>query len=131
MRTFWLTHDIEAPANVLWDLLTDTDQWPLWGPSVRSATVDDGRRLSADSKGTVSTALGITLPFAITDWADGARWAWTVAGIPATTHSVEALSPTLSRVGFGVPAAAAPYLMVCRVALRRLDRTAVARRSAA
>ena len=64
--------------------------------------------------------LGVRLPFEITSHVDGARWAWKIAGMPATDHTVQALGPERSRVGFGVPWPAAPYLAVCRSALGRL-----------
>ncbi|MFN3216539.1 MAG: hypothetical protein ACE367_08600 [Acidimicrobiales bacterium] len=47
---------------------------------------------------------------------------WKVAGVPATSHAVEALGDDRCRAGFGVPVAAAPYLAVCALALRRIER---------
>jgi hypothetical protein len=32
--------DVAADPDVDWDLLVSVDQWPLWGPTVRRATVD-------------------------------------------------------------------------------------------
>jgi hypothetical protein len=68
----------------------------------------------------VTTAFGVTLPFEVTGYQEGARWGWTVAGVPATEHIVEPLGAERCRAGFGVPWLAAPYLVVCRVALSRL-----------
>jgi hypothetical protein len=117
--------DIAAPAHVSWHLLTDVTQWPEWGPSVRSARLhEDGFGLG--STGVVSTVLGVDLPFEITAFDPGVRWAWKVAGVPATDHTVTALGPDRSRVGFGVPSIAAPYLAVCRRALTRLEGLALA-----
>jgi hypothetical protein len=56
---------------------------------------------------------------------DPKTWAWTVAGVPATTHTVEP-APGGCRVAFGVPTPAAPYALVCRAALRRIERLAQA-----
>lgn len=120
MSKLWTRRTIDAPGDVLWTLLTDPDHWPAWGPSVRSAEID-GPRLEAGTTGTVTTAIGIDLPFEITSFEPGVQWSWKVAGVPATDHRVEALAPARCRVGFGVPAWAAPYLAVCRLALRRLD----------
>ena len=75
--------------------------------------------------------LGVRLSFEITAHEDGVRWAWTVAGVPATDHTVEALGAERCRVGFGVPWPAALYLVVCRVALRRLESLAMQDRVAA
>ncbi len=120
VHRLWVRREIAAPPAALWELLTDTNCWSRWGPSVRSAQVDGGR-LEAGAKGTVTTALGLGLPFEITDFGEGTGWSWKVAGIAATDHTVEPLGPDRCRVGFGVPWPAAPYLAVCRVALRRLE----------
>jgi hypothetical protein len=119
VRKLWTWGEFDAPATRLWELLVDPEQWPRWGPSVRSAAVD-GDTLAEGVRGTVTTALGIDLPFEITKFDAGTRWAWTVGGIPATDHRVEALGPERCRVGFGVPWVASPYLAVCRLALWRL-----------
>ena len=111
-------------AGVAWDLFVDTARWPEWGPSVTRVDVTDGR-LRAGSTGRVRTALGPWVPFEITEFDEGRRWSWSVAGVPATTHTVE---PTADgcRVSFGVAAVAAPYLVVCRAALRRIEELALA-----
>ena len=69
----------------------------------------------------MTTLLRVRLPFEITAHTDGTRWAWKVAGVPATDHTVQALGPERCRVGFGVPWPAAPYLAICRMALGRLE----------
>nr|WP_249420113.1 SRPBCC family protein [Rhabdothermincola salaria] len=115
----WTWAEYDAPATMLWDLLVDTDAWPRWGPSVRSAALD-ADELAEGVRGTVTTAVGVTLPFEITTFEPGTRWAWKVATVPATDHRVEAIGPQRCRVGFGVALPAAPYLAVCRLALGRL-----------
>lgn len=69
----------------------------------------------------VTTVFGFDIPFQITDYDDGAPWAWKVAGIRATSHTVGPAGPGRCRVGFRVRWPAAPYLAVCRVALRRIE----------
>lgn len=120
MKKLWACREIDAPAQVLWHLLTDLERWPEWGLSVRSAALD-GENLERGATGSVTTAVGVDLNFEITDYDEGRSWAWNVAGIPATDHRVESLGPDRCRVGFGVPWAAAPYLAVCEIALRRLE----------
>lgn len=116
--------EISAPPAVVWRLLVDVEDWPRWGPSVRRAALDDGgTHIGAGAQGTVWTAVGMPLRFAITDFEPGRRWAWTVAGVPATGHEVIA-TPAGCRVGFSVPWWAPAYLPVCAVALRTIDRLA-------
>lgn len=124
VRTVWVHRDIAAPAERVWELLTNVDCWPDWGPTVRLAELDSDS-FEAGATGTVMTSIGMTLPFEITEHEAGRRWTWTVAGIPATDHTVAALGPQRSRAGFGVPWLAAPYLAVCAVALRRLESLAM------
>lgn len=118
----WTHREVPASTDAAWSLFTDLDRWPEWGPSVRAARLD-GDDFVAGATGRVTTALGPTLPFEITevtDDGDRRRWAWKVAGVPATAHTVDDLGGGRARIGFGVPAVVAPYLIVCRVALARM-----------
>lgn len=125
MKKLWVRRNIDAPASTLWELLTKPEYWPEWGPTVRRAKID-GDRLQMGARGTVTTVAGVDLRFEITDYHEGSRWAWKVGGVPATDHSVEPLGPDSCRVGFGVPWPASPYLAVCRIALARLEKMALA-----
>lgn len=109
---------VDAPPGAAWEVLTDTNYWPLWGPSVR-AVRSPARHVAAGTRGRVQTALGVWLPFEITACADR-RWTWRVAGVPATGHRVEPLGEARARVVFEVPLWAAPYILVCWLALRRI-----------
>jgi hypothetical protein len=60
----------------------------------------------------------------VSRFVDGHIWEWAVAGVPATTHLVEA-TPRGCRVTFGVPVLAAAYAPVCIVALRRIEHLAL------
>lgn len=119
--------DLAAPAPVAWDLLVDTTRWPAWGPTVAGAEITaggDGTRIALGATGTVRTPVGLGLPFRITELDPGSRWAWAVAGVAATAHRVQPLGDDRCRVTFEVPRWALPYLGVCAVALRRLERLA-------
>lgn len=113
---------IAAGTEKVWDLLTDLDQWPQWGPSVRRAELRDGGTvLTAGARGTVWTTAGVALPFTVTDFVPGRRWDWSVAGVAATGHEVAAI-PGGCRVRFTVPRWAYFYLPVCSIALARIER---------
>ena len=115
--------DVAADAGSVWRILTDLDRWPDWGPSVRSASTADGDPLAAGSRGTVTTVGGLRLPFVIDELTPGRSWSWTVAGVRATDHRVD---PTVDgcRVTLAVPLFAAPYLVICRIAVRRIEELA-------
>jgi uncharacterized protein YndB with AHSA1/START domain len=117
--------DLPVPAERAWDVLTDLDAWPRWGPSVAGATLDGGgRRLTAGASGRVRTSLGVELPFTVTAFEPGRRWAWRVMGVPATGHRVEPLGDDRCRVVMEVPVWAAPYGAVCWWAIGAIGRSA-------
>lgn len=115
--------EIDARTAVVWNLLIDTSTWPRWGPTVRAVDYP-ARFLSAQGSGTVTTLGGLRLPFRVTEFEPGTRWAWQVAGVPATDHIVTPNGPSRCRLAFGAPAIAWPYLAVCRRALRNIEREA-------
>ena len=118
-----VSRDVAAPAERLWSLLVDVTVWPSWGPSV--AEVDLPTELiEPGSAGRVRTAVGVWLPFEITAFEPGTSWSWSVAGVPATTHTVRATTAGACAVTFAVPWWASGYLPVCALALRRLDELA-------
>ncbi|MFH5799281.1 SRPBCC family protein [Haladaptatus sp. CMAA 1911] len=110
-----------APPDRVWSVLTDTSEWPTWGPSVTDVECTD-RVIRVGSTGRVRTPFGIWVPFEITA-CEAFRWTWSVAGVPATGHRVEALE-TGSRIVFELPLLAAGYVPVCRRALETVDRLA-------
>ena len=86
--------DITAPPEAVWDVLVDIAAWPLWGPSVRNASLYDGAsQLGLGVRGEVWTAVGVRMPFVITEFDPGRRWSWSVAGVPATGHQAGAVGP--------------------------------------
>lgn len=110
---------VAAPALRVWQLLVDTHAWPQWGPSVRAVDAPV-RFIAAGMHGRVQTALGLWLPFEITDWEEGRAWAWRVGGLPATGHRVTPATGNSCHVAFTIPSWAPLYVPVCRLALRRL-----------
>lgn len=111
---------IAAPPARVWRVLVDVREWPHWGPSVRRAELHGGGwELGPGAQGTVWTAVGVRLPFTITEFDPQHRWDWTVAGVPATGHVVTPVAGGC-RVRFEAPWWATAYLPVCAVALARI-----------
>ena len=120
-RTLELKGDLDAPAARVWELLTDTWAWPRWGPSVRAVECAD-RFIRMGSTGRVRIPLGVWLPFTVTAFQPERFWEWRVAGVRATGHMVAPLGPARCRLTFAVPVWAAPYGLICLLALNRLRR---------
>jgi hypothetical protein len=112
---------VNASCTILWDLLTDTSRWVEWGPSVLAVECSE-RYIQLGLRGRVLTALGLWAPFAITEMDNGRYWSWHVFGVPATGHRVDRLGKGVCRLVFQVPIFAAPYVIVCRIALHRITR---------
>jgi len=117
-RRLVVSKRVAADRETAWTVLTDTEQWPDWGPSVTDVETPE-RYIETGSEGRVRLPGGIWLPFEITACAD-CRWTWDVARIPATGHRVETARDGC-RVGFELPLYAAPYAPVCVRALDRIE----------
>ena len=117
---------ISAPPERIWQILTDTALWPIWGPSLREVSCAE-RHITQGSTGSVKTLFGVWVPFEVTHLEQGRCWEWKVMGVPATWHRVEPVwdEDRLDVVGttltFGLPALALPYALVCRRALKKID----------
>jgi hypothetical protein len=118
--TFTVSRFVAATPEAAWELLASTGSWLQWGPSI-TAVEPAHAVLSEGLAGRVRTPFGVWLPFRITDLQPQHSWTWSVLGIPATSHRVEAV-PGGCRVTFGVPGPAVPYLLICRWALHRIAR---------
>ncbi|MEE4601113.1 MAG: SRPBCC family protein [Desulfobacteraceae bacterium] len=105
---------------IVWDIITDTSQWPRWGPTVKNVQLSE-RYISTGSKGQVLTSLGVWLPFIIDEYEYGSFWSWKVATIKATGHRVQESEKGGSNLWFEIPMIAAPYTIVCQLALGRIE----------
>jgi hypothetical protein len=126
-------HRTTASPDAVWDVLVDTEAWPRWGPTVSAVDLEEGdgagpagTRVRLGTRGRVRTPVGLWLPFEVTEWVEGERWAWRVAGVPATSHAVRPTA-TGAEVVMAVPWWAPAYLAVCEVGVRRVARLAEAR----
>lgn len=114
-----IARSVPGPCHRVWDLLVDTERWKEWGPSVTAVFCAE-RRIRYGLTGWVETPFGMRVPFRITDFEEGRFWAWTVGGIPATGHRVEDFGQGRCRLSFSVPTVAAPYVVICWVAMARI-----------
>ncbi|WP_247009374.1 SRPBCC family protein [Halorientalis litorea] len=119
-RRVCVSRRVDAPRATCWDLLTDTNRWPDWGPSVRGVECDS-RYIDAGTTGRVRTVGDVWLPFEVTGCRDY-RWTWRVARIPATGHRVDAVGDgeQACRPVFEIPPLAGGYAVVCANALQEL-----------
>jgi uncharacterized protein YndB with AHSA1/START domain len=114
------TH-IDAPVSHVWRLITDTQTWTHWGPSLKE--VDSPERfIRAGLTGHIRTPFGVWAPFTIETFEPEQYWDWRVGGVAATGHRVDPRGPDQCRLTFIVPVWAAGYTVVCRVALNRIKR---------
>ena len=123
---------IDAPAETLWRILTDTTLWPRWGTSIEEVRCTE-RIIGAGSMGTVKIAhLPLHLPFEVTVFdEDRLFWKWEVAGVEATSHQVKRPAGNPPQVIFGVPNLLyAPYLGICKLALTNIEAMAKELRAA-
>jgi hypothetical protein len=118
-RRLVVSRTIDAPADDAWELLTDTERWTEWGPSVRDVDAPQ-RVIDGETSGRVKLPGGLWLPFEITSCVDR-RWTWEVARIPATGHFVEERGDGC-RVGFELSVLAGGYAPVCARALGHIER---------
>jgi len=110
---------IDADPGRVWTVLTDTELWPRWGPSVTDVECTD-RFVREGSTGRLRTPIGVWLPFTVRTCTDR-RWTWAVARVPATGHRVESVEGgSGARAVFELPPLAAGYAPVPRRALERI-----------
>jgi len=119
-RRLCVSESLDHRRATVWDVLTDTAAWPDWGPSV-TAVECANRHIEVGSTGRVQVLGEPWVPFEITA-CRGYRWTWEVARIPATGHCVEPLDSGRTRLTFEIPPLAAGYAIVCRRAIRNVDR---------
>ena len=113
--------DIAAPVELVWECITDTSRWCEWGPSI-SAVQCEQQCIQENSSGRVQTVLGFWLPFVITSFKEFRFWSWRVSGITATGHALEKRGEKSVRLTFDMPVWAFAYIVVCYLALRRIEK---------
>ena len=114
---------IDAPSKIVWEILTDTTYWKIWGPSVSSIRCKD-RFIQSGTTGQVKVLGLIWLPFIITDFVPQKNWSWRVINIHATGHRLESISTNQCCLIFEVPIIAFPYILICKIAIQKIKQLA-------
>lgn len=112
---------IDRPAEMVWDIITDTRYWPTWGPSIVDVNCID-RRIKQGSKGSVKTALMVWLPFTITTFIDLKSWSWRIGPFNATGHTISSSDDCSCTLCFDMGWWAFAYVPICWIALRKIDK---------
>lgn len=118
-----LSSRLNCDVASAWLLLTDTQLWPRWGPSVAAVRCAH-RYITGGSTGSVLTVFRFWLPFTITEYRELSFWKWRVGPFEATGHRVTRLGENCCTLSFDMPWWAFPYIIVCSIALRRLRKMA-------
>ena len=114
-----ISRNIHTSIGELWDLITDTERWVAWGPSIRDVESSD-QFIRKGSLGRIKIIIGLWINFRVTDFEAGRYWSWSIAGINATGHRIDVLNSNECRLVFEVPWFAAPYIIICHLALNRI-----------
>ena len=120
---FSVRRTISEPKQEVWELLTNTKYWPIWGPSIQSVNPSH-TRISLGTKGSVKTILGFNVNFVITKFEDHDVWNWDTSGLSITGHTIRPINPQCTEVIFDLPVLLAPYALFCWIALRKINRHA-------
>jgi len=115
--------EIAAKPSAVWDILTDTQLWPVWGPSVLNVDCND-RYITTGSSGRVKTLLSFWLPFTVTAFRRLEYWSWNIGPVAATGHRLIRKSETSCILCFDMAWWAAFYIPICWLALHKIDQIA-------
>lgn len=122
-RRILVSRPVDCTIEEAWRLITDTEQWLVWGPSITGVRCDQ-RFIGPTSAGYVRTLLGLWVPFAITEYQHLRYWSWRIGRIQATGHKLAATNDGNCLVSFDMPWWAGPYAVICSIALSRISRLA-------
>jgi uncharacterized membrane protein len=85
--------EIDAPAEVVWEVFTDVERWPDWTASVSRLTALDGEGLVPGRRFEIIQPKFPKLVWTVTAVDPGRSWTWTVRSFGATTHATHELVP--------------------------------------
>jgi uncharacterized membrane protein len=85
--------EIDAPADVVWDVFTDVERWPDWTASVTSLTALDGPALEVGRRFQIVQPKMPKLVWRVTAVQPGQGWTWSVRSPGARTDAVHEVVP--------------------------------------
>jgi uncharacterized membrane protein len=68
--------EIEAPAQLVWDVFSNVEHWPDWTASVISLTGLDGPGLAVGNRFTIKQPGMAKLVWTVTEIDPGSSWTW-------------------------------------------------------
>jgi uncharacterized membrane protein len=83
--------DIDAPADVVWNVFSDVQSWPEWTASVTRLVALDGPELVVGRRFEIKQPRMPTLVWEVTDVTPGASWTWvqrSPGGVTEARHDV-------------------------------------------
>jgi uncharacterized membrane protein len=78
--------EIDAPAQLVWDVFTDVERWPEWTASVTSLAAVDGPGLAVGKRFAIKQPRMSKLVWKVTEIDPGSSWTW-VQRSPGATSS--------------------------------------------
>ncbi len=85
--------DIAAPAERVWEVFTDVEQWPTWTASVSSVEPLDGPAIEVGHRFRIKQPRMPLLVWEVTEVAPGRSWTWVVRASGATTTATHEITP--------------------------------------
>lgn len=125
----WSSHGKRASGRQPRNSLGDSNRYRFMASmgAFLTAVQCNDRFIHGNSYGRVKTIFGLWLPFTITEFEKFSFWSWRIGRITATGHRITAQGDGCCELTFTMPWWASPYLVVCALALRRIERIAAQR----
>ncbi|MFG1929197.1 SRPBCC family protein [Mycobacterium sp. NPDC048908] len=93
--------DIDAPAQVVWEVFSDVERWPEWTPSVTKIVALDGPGLAVGKRFEIKQPRMPKLVWEVTELTPGESWTWvqrSPGGSTVARHEVNAESDGRTKV---------------------------------
>jgi uncharacterized membrane protein len=68
--------EIDAPAQLVWQVFSDVERWPEWTPSVTSLVARDGTGLAVGKRFAIKQPGMSKLVWKVTEIDSGESWTW-------------------------------------------------------